>query len=177
MVALVGLFVAGLMVGRSPEYLGKLIGPREMKIIMLYTLVSPVVLMILTSLAVATPAGLEGLTTNDGPHGFTEILFAYSSCIANNGQSFAGLGTNTPFYNVTTGIAMIVGRFGLAIPALAIAGLFAEQGRRPVTSGTLRTDTFNFAVLLVGTVLVVGGLSYCAALALGPIVEHLIMSA
>jgi K+-transporting ATPase ATPase A chain len=104
-------------------------------------------------------------------------MFAYASCIANNGQSFAGLSVNTPFYNVTTGIAMIVGRFGLAIPALALAGSFAEQGRRPVTSGTLRTDTLTFAVLLVGTVLIVGGLSYYAALALGPIVEHLIMSA
>jgi K+-transporting ATPase ATPase A chain len=177
MIALVGLFMAGLMVGRSPEYLGKLMGPREVKIIMLYTLVGPVVLMILTALAVTTREGLAGLITNNGPHGFTEIMFAYASCIANNGQSFAGLSVNTPFYNVTTGIAMIVGRFGLAIPALALAGSFAEQGRRPVTSGTLRTDTLTFAVLLVGTVLIVGGLSYYAALALGPIVEHLIMSA
>jgi K+-transporting ATPase ATPase A chain len=177
MVALVGLFMAGLMVGRSPEYLGKLIGPPELKLIMLYTLISPVLLMSLTALAVASAWGLAGLTTNSGPHGFTEILYAYTSCLANNGQSLAGLNANTPFYNITTAIAMMAGRFGLAIPALALAGMFAKQRRRPVTAGTLPTDTFSFAILLIGTAIIVGGLSYYAALGLGPIIEHLMMGA
>ena len=176
MVALVGLFMAGLMVGRSPEYLGKLIGPPELKLIMLYTLIAPVLLMSLTALALVTRWGLAGLTTNGGPHGFTEILYAFTSCLANNGQSFAGLSANSPFYNITTAIAMMAGRFGLAIPALALAASFAKQRRRPVTAGTLPTDTFSFAVLLIGTSIIVGGLSYYAALALGPIVEHLMMS-
>jgi K+-transporting ATPase ATPase A chain len=177
MVALVGLFMAGLMVGRSPEYLGKLIGPPELKMIMLYTLIAPVVSMSLTALAVASSWGLAGLTTNSGPHGFTEIFYAYTSCLANNGQSFAGLSANRPFYNITTAFAMMIGRFGLAIPALALGGLFAMQRRRPVTAGTLPTDTLSFSVLLIGTALIVGGLSYYAALALGPIIEQLILAA
>jgi K+-transporting ATPase ATPase A chain len=163
------------MVGRSPEYLGKLIGSREVKLIMLYTLVSPAVVMLLTAVAVVTKPGLAGLTTNTGAHGFTEIIFAYTSCMANNGQNFAGLSANSVFYNVTTSIAMIAGRFGLAIPVLALAGAFAEQRRRVVTLGTLPTDTASFAALVVATALIVGGLSYYAALALGPIVEHLIL--
>jgi K+-transporting ATPase ATPase A chain len=175
MIALVGLFMAGLMVGRSPEYLGNLIGPPEVKLITLYTLAGPVVIMALTAIAVATSAGRAGLTTNRGPHGFTEIIFAYASCVANNGQSFAGLSANSPFYNITTGIAMMVGRFGLAIPALALAGRFAAQRRRPVTQGTFPTDSLSFAILLLGTALIIGGLSYYAALALGPIMEHMIM--
>jgi K+-transporting ATPase ATPase A chain len=165
------------MVGRSPEYLGKLIGPPELKMIMLYTLIAPVVSMSLTALAVASSWGLAGLTTNSGPHGFTEIFYAYTSCLANNGQSFAGLSANRPFYNITTAFAMMIGRFGLAIPALALGGLFAMQRRRPVTAGTLPTDTLSFSVLLIGTALIVGGLSYYAALALGPIIEQLILAA
>ncbi len=176
MIALVGLFMAGLMIGRSPEYLGKLIGPPEIKLIMLYTLAAPVALMTLTAIAVVTGWGLAGLTTNGGPHGLTEILYAYASCLANNGQNFAGLSANTPFYNVTTAFAMMIGRFGLAIPALALAALFAQQRRRPVTVGTLPTDTFSFAILVVGAAIIVGGLSYYAALALGPIVEHFKMT-
>jgi K+-transporting ATPase ATPase A chain len=121
--------------------------------------------------------GLAGLTVNEGPHGFTEISYAYASSFTNNGQSFASLNVNSPFYNVSTAIAMMVGRFGLAIPALALAGLFAGQRRRPATLGTLPTDTFSFGVLLVGTALIVGGLSYFAVLALGPIVEHFMMIA
>jgi K+-transporting ATPase ATPase A chain len=177
MIALVGLFMAGLMVGRSPEYLGNLIGPQEIKLIMLYTLVGPLVTLALTAIAVVTSAGNGGLTTNDGPHGFTEILYAYASCFGTNGQTLAGLSANSPFYNVTTAAAMMVGRFGHAIPALALAGLFARQRRRPVTAGTLPTDTFTFGILLVGAATIVGGLSYFAALALGPIVEHLILFA
>jgi K+-transporting ATPase ATPase A chain len=172
MVSLVGLFVAGLMIGRSPEYLGKLIGPREMKLITLYTLAAPIVIMTTTAVAVCATPGLAGLTTNNGPHGFTEILFAYTSCFANNGQNFAGLSANSIFYNLTTAFAMMAGRFGLAIPVLTLAGLLAEQRRRPVTRGTLPIDTFLFAVLVFGTALIVGVLSYYPALALGPIVEH-----
>jgi potassium-transporting ATPase potassium-binding subunit len=175
MIALVGLFLAGIMIGRSPEYLGKLIGTSEIKLITIYTLSGPVVLMVLTAIAVVTKLGLAGLTVNGGPHGFSEIFFAYASSFTNNGQNFASLNANAPFYNVSTAMAMMAGRFGLAIPALALAGLFAAQGRRPTTLGTLPTDTASFGILLVGTAIIVGGLSYFAALALGPIVEHFIM--
>lgn len=174
-VALIGLFLAGLMIGRKPEYLGKEIGIPEMKLIMLYTLAAPFAVLILTALAVVTGWGLAGLTTNEGPHGFTEILYAYTSAFANNGQNFAGLSANSVFYNLTTAMAMMMGRFGLAVPALALAGHFARQGRRPVTMGTLPTDSLAFGVLLIGTALIVGGLSYFPALALGPIVEHLLI--
>jgi K+-transporting ATPase ATPase A chain len=176
MVALVGLFVAGLMVGRTPEYLGKVLGPREMKLVTLYTIAMPAFVLVLTALALVTKPGLDGLTTNDGPHGFTEIFYAYTSCFANNGQTFGGLSANSPFYNITTAIAMMAGRFGLAIPALALAGLLARQGRRAEGLGTIRTDSVLFAMLLIGTAVVVVGLSYLPALALGPIVEHLRMA-
>ena len=116
------------------------------------------------------------MTTNNGAHGFTEIFYAYTSCFANNGQSFAGLSANTPFYNITTSIAMMAGRFLLAIPALALAGKLAMQGRRAETIGTLPTDTILFGIVLVGTALIVGGLSFFPALALGPIVEHFQMT-
>jgi K+-transporting ATPase ATPase A chain len=174
-VALVGLFLAGLMIGRTPEYLGKTIGITQIKFIMLYTLASPVAVLLLTAIAVLTHSGLAGLTTNDGPHGLTSIMFAYTSSFANNGQNFAGLSANSVFYNVTTAIAMMVGRFGLAVPALALAGSFAAQGRRPTTLGTMPTYTFTFGVLVVGTALIVGGLSYFPALVLGPVIEHLLM--
>jgi len=174
MVALVGLFIAGLMVGRTPEYLGKQLGPREVKLITLYTIAAPFAVLLLSALALATKAGLAG-PSSDGPHGFTEVFFAYTSCFANNGQTFAGLNGNTPFYNATTAVAMMAGRFGLAIPALALAGLFARQGRRPPTTGTLPTDTLQFASLIVGTAVIVVGLSFLPALALGPVVEHLLM--
>jgi K+-transporting ATPase ATPase A chain len=177
MIALVGLFLAGIMIGRSPEYLGKLIGTSEIKLITLYALYGPVVLMVLTAVAVVTKSGLAGLTVNGGPHGFTAILYAYASSFTNNGQNFASLNANAPFYNVSTAIAMMIGRFGLAITALALAGLFIRQRRRPATLGTLPTDTFSFGVLLVGTAIIVGGLSYFSTLALGPIVEHFIMTA
>jgi K+-transporting ATPase ATPase A chain len=174
LVALIGLFLAGLMIGRKPEFLGKEIGIAEMKLIMLYALASPVAILVLTAVAVATRAGLAGLTTNDGAHGLTEILFAFTSAFANNGQNFAGLSANSVFYNTTTAVAMIMGRFALAIPALALAGLFARQGRRPVTLGTLPTDSLAFGVLLVSTAVIVGGLSYFPVLALGPARDHLV---
>ncbi|HTO87301.1 MAG TPA: potassium-transporting ATPase subunit KdpA [Thermoanaerobaculia bacterium] len=174
--AFIGLFAAGLMIGKTPEFAGKIIASGEIKLIMLYTLVAPAAVLIPTAVAVAVPAGLAGLTTNRGPHGFSEILYAFTSSFANNGQAFGGLSANSPFYNLSTAVAMLAGRFGLAIPALALAGRFARQGRRPMTAGTLPTDSFTFAVVLVGAALIIGALSYLPALALGPIVEQLLLA-
>src|SRR5215813_13396638 len=175
LVALIGLFVGGLMVGRTPEYLGKPIGTTEMKLISLYVLLGPATILLLTALAVVTDWGKAGLTTNGGPHGLSEIVFAYTSSFANNGQNFAGLNANTPFYNLTTALAMMVGRFGLAIPALALAGRLTLQPRRQAGLGTLPTDSLLFAGLVIGTIVVVGGLSYFPVLALGPVVEHVLL--
>jgi K+-transporting ATPase ATPase A chain len=173
LVAFLGLFAAGLMVGKTPEYAGKVIGVAEMKLVMLYTLAAPLAILVPTAIAIRAPSGLAGLTVNSGAHGFTEILVAFASCFANNGQTFAGLAANSLFYNVTTAIVMMVGRFGLAVPVLALAGRFAAQGRRPQTAGTLPTDSFLFALVLVATAMVVGALTYFPALCLGPIAEHL----
>ena len=173
MLALIGLILAGLMIGRMPEYLGKKLGPLETKFITLYALASPLAILPFTALAVAGKTGRAGLVTNTGAHGFTEIFYAYTSCFANNGQNFAGLATNTVFYNVTTTISMMMGRFALAIPALALAGLLAGQIKREQTESAVPTDTLMFAVLLVATTLIVGGLSFFPALTLGPILEHL----
>ena len=174
MAAAIAVFLAGLMVGRTPEYLGKKIGPAENKMIMLYALAAPLVVLPLTAIAVSTRAGLSGLTVNTGPHGFTGILFAYTSCFANNGQSFASLNANTPFYNLTTALAMMVGRFGLAIPALAFAALFGRQRSTPSSSGTLPTYSFSFGVLLTTCLITMVALSYLPALALGPVLERLL---
>jgi K+-transporting ATPase ATPase A chain len=173
MIALVGVFMGGLMVGRTPEYLGKTIAAPEAKLIALYTLLTPVVVLVLTGWAALSDAGRSGLGTNSGPHGFTEILFAYASCMANNGQNMAGLNANSAFYNLTTGAAMLAGRYGLGVLALALAGRFAAQGRRPVTIGSLPCDTVTFGVLVLGSVVLVGALSFLPALALGPIAEQL----
>ena len=175
MAAAIAVFLAGLMVGRTPEYLGKKIGPAENKMIMLYALAAPLVVLPLTAVAVSTRVGLSGLTVNTGPHGFTGILFAYTSCFANNGQSFAGLSANTPFYNLTTALAMMVGRFGLAIPALAFAALFGRQRNTPSSSGTLPTHSFVFGVLLSTCLIVIVALNYLPALALGPVLERLLL--
>ena len=172
-VALIALFVGGLMIGRTPEHLGKQIGPPEMKIIAVYTLVAPAIVLALTALAVVTKPGLAGLTTNSGPHGFTEILFAYASAFANNGQSMAGLSTNNVFYNTTTIIAMLAGRYILAVLALSLAGRFVVMSRRPPSPGTMPSNGFVFGVLLAATALLLGALNFLPAVALGPIVEHL----
>jgi potassium-transporting ATPase potassium-binding subunit len=127
MTAAIAVFLAGLMIGRTPEYLGKQIGPNENKMIVLYALTGPVTILILTAIAISTKAGLAGLTANTGPHGLTEILFGFASSFANNGPAFAGLSTNTLFYNIATAVAMMAGRFGLAIPALTLAGMLARQ--------------------------------------------------
>src|SRR5262249_26133171 len=135
-------------------------------------LLTPLVVLPLTGLAAATEAGRAGLGTNDGPRGFTEILFAYASCMANNGQNMAGLNANSAFYNLTTIAAMAAGRFGLAALALALAGRFAAQGRKEPTIGTLPCDTATFGILVLGTVVLVGALCFLPALALGPVAEH-----
>jgi len=168
---LVGVFLGGLMVGRTPEYLGKKISFAETRWIALYALLTPMVVLLLTGITVLTKAGVAGLVTNSGPRGFTEILFAYASCMANNGQVMAGLNVNSVFYNVATIIAMLAGRYGLAALALALAGRFAAQRRLPITAGTLPSDSPTFGVLVFGTILLVGALCFFPALALGPIVE------
>jgi potassium-transporting ATPase potassium-binding subunit len=174
MAAFIAVFLAGLMVGRTPAYLGKKIGPPENKMIMLYALAAPLTILPLTAIAVTTHAGLSGLTTNTGEHGFTSILFAYTSCIANNGQAFASLNANTLFYNVTTAIAMFMGRFAHAIPALVLAGFFARQRQTPTTAGTVPTDSFIFGLLLSACLIILTALSYLPALALGPVLDRLL---
>ncbi|MGO8736793.1 MAG: potassium-transporting ATPase subunit KdpA [Terriglobia bacterium] len=173
MTALVAVFLGGLMVGRTPEYLGKRITAAETRFAVLYALLTPAVVLVLTSVALLTNAGRAGLVTNHGTRGFTEVLFAYASCMANNGQNMAGLNTNSVFYNATTAVAMLAGRFGLAALALALAGRFAAQRRWPTTMGTLPGDSATFGALILGTILLVGALCFLPALPLGPIVEAL----
>jgi K+-transporting ATPase ATPase A chain len=172
MVALVGLFIAGLMTGRTPEYLGKKIGPGEMKLIAIFSLVTPLAVLFPSAVAVVCNGGLAGLTTNSGPHGFTEILYAYASCCANNGQAMAGLNANSLFYNLTTVPVMLAGRFALAIPALALAGRLAKQGRRSQHAGTLPSDSLLFATVAVSSAVLIVLLSFLPALAMGPLLEH-----
>jgi K+-transporting ATPase ATPase A chain len=172
-VVLFAVFVAGLMVGRTPEYVGKRLTPVETRLLAIYILIGPAAVLLLTALAVVAPAGVAGLTTNSGPHGLTELLNAYTSSFSNNGQTFGGLSANSLFFNLTTAVAMLLGRFGLAIPALLLAGAFARQPIRGATVGTLPTDTPLFGGVVIGTLLIVGALTYLPALALGPIVEQL----
>lgn len=174
MTAVIPVFLAGLMVGRTPEYLGKKIRPCENKMIMLYVLAGPLTILVLAAIAISTRAGLSGLTTNNGPHGLTEILFGFASSFANNGQSFAGLNVNSVFYNIMTSIAMMMGRFGLAIPALTFAGHFSRQKITPRSLGTLPTDSFSFGLLLTVFLIVVTALSYLPVFALGPVLERLL---
>ncbi|MBP7622145.1 MAG: potassium-transporting ATPase subunit A, partial [Gemmatimonadales bacterium] len=174
--ALVAVFVSGLMVGRTPEYLGKKIEAFEMKMAMVGILVPCLMVLVGTALAVATALGRAGVF-NPGAHGFSEVLYALSSAANNNGSAFGGLGADTPFYNSMLGIAMFAGRFFIAIPVLALAGSLAAKKSVPPSSGTLPTHTPLFVGLLVGTVLLVGALTFVPALALGPIVEQLQMVA
>ncbi len=172
--AMLAVFIAGLMIGRTPEYLGKKIEAREMKMVSIAILVTPLLVLLGTAVAVLSEAGRAGIL-NPGPHGFSEILYALSSAANNNGSAFAGLSANTPFYNVLLGVAMWLGRFGVIVPVLAIAGSLAAKKRVAATPGTLPTHGPLFVVLLIGTVLLVGLLNYVPALALGPVVEHLML--
>jgi len=169
--ALLAVFIAGLMIGRTPEYVGKKIESYEMKMVSIAILLTPLLVLLGTSIAVLTPLGTAGIA-NPGAHGFSEILYAFSSAANNNGSAFAGLTVNTPFYNVLLAIAMWLGRFGTIVAVLAIAGSLANKKRIAVTSGTLPTHGPLFVVLLLGTLVLVGALTYVPALALGPVVEH-----
>jgi K+-transporting ATPase ATPase A chain len=170
------VFIAGLMVGRTPEYLGKKIQAREVQMAMLYALVFPAAILTMTAISVLLPAGLKGLS-NAGPHGLSEILYAFSSTAANNGSAFAGLTGSTGYYNTLLGFNTLVGRFGMMVPMLALAGFLAEKKIAPESSGTFPITGSLFVVLLIGVVLIVSALTFFPALALGPIVEHLSMSA
>jgi K+-transporting ATPase ATPase A chain len=172
--AIIAVFVAGLMVGRTPEYLGKKIEPYEMKMASLLILIMPMIVLGMTGLAVSTDAGTSSVL-NPGAHGFSEILYAYTSQGNNNGSAFAGLNVNTPFYNITGGVSMLMSRFWLAIPTLALAGSLARKKLVPAGPGTLQTHTPLFVALLIGVVIMVGALTFLPALALGPIIEHLLM--
>jgi K+-transporting ATPase ATPase A chain len=172
---IVAVFVAGLMVGRTPEYLGKKIESYEMKMASLMLLIPILLVKIGTAIAVVAPAGLATIWNTGGPHGFSEVLYAFSSASNNNGSAFAGLGANTPFYNTALGICMFLARYWLAIPALAIAGSLARKKKVPAGAGTLPTHTPLFSVWLIGVILIVGALSFIPALSLGPIVEHLML--
>jgi potassium-transporting ATPase potassium-binding subunit len=174
--AIIAVFVAGLMVGRTPEYLGKKIEAYEMKMASLVILIPPAVVLIGTAIAVVTPGG-KATVFNPSAHGFSEVLYAFSSAGNNNGSAFAGLGANTPFYNTALGFAMLFARYWLAVPTLAIAGALARKKTVPVGPGTLPTHTALFVGLLIGVVVLVGALTFVPALALGPIVEHLMLVA
>jgi len=169
------VFIAGLMVGRTPEYLGKKIEAFEMKMAILAVLAPSIVIKLFSAVACSVPAGLAGLN-NAGPHGLSEILYAFSSAAGNNGSAFAGLNANTVFYNLMIGFGMLIGRFGIIVPVMAIAGSMAKKKVTPVSSGTFRTDNWLFVMLLISVILIVGGLTFFPPLALGPIVEHFLMN-
>jgi potassium-transporting ATPase potassium-binding subunit len=168
------VFIAGLMVGRTPEYLGKKIESYDVKMTMLYVLIFPLVILTLTAISVLAPMGLSSLN-NNGPHGFTEILYAFVSTAGNNGSAFAGLNANTHWYNISTGFNMLIGRFLMMIPMLALAGNLARKKSIPPSPGTFPVNTPLFTVLLAGVILIVGALTFFPALSLGPILEHLLL--
>ncbi len=174
MFVVVAVFVAGLMVGRTPEYLGKKIEAKEVKMAMLAILCLPLAMLVFTAIAVVLPSAVASMG-NGGPHGFSEVLYAYTSAAANNGSAFGGLSGNTPWFNITLGIGMLMGRFLVIVPALAIAGSLAAKKTVPASAGTFPTDGTLFVGLLVGVIVIVGGLTFFPALAVGPIIEHLAM--
>ena len=174
--AIIAMFVAGLMVGRTPEYLGKKLEAKEVKMAMLAILILPLSILGFTALAVVTKDGLAGMS-NAGPHGFSEVLYAFDSATGNNGSAFAGLSANTPFYNTTLGFAMFIGRFLMAVPMLAVAGSLVAKKIVAPSAGTFPTDGGLFVGLVIGVILIVGGLTYFPAVALGPLVEHFAMNA
>jgi potassium-transporting ATPase potassium-binding subunit len=172
--ALLSVFIAGLMVGRTPEYVGKKVEAREVKLAMLYVLIFPLSILLFTAWSVIAPYGLSSLN-NAGPHGLSEILYAFTSATGNNGSAFAGISANTPWYNTALGLAMLIGRFLMIVPALAIAGVLAGKKSVPPSPGTLPTTGPLFATLLVGVIVIVGALTFFPVLSLGPIVEYFLM--
>jgi potassium-transporting ATPase potassium-binding subunit len=172
---LITVFIAGLMVGRTPEYLGKKVEAFEVKMAILAVLAPSIVIKLFSAVACSVDAGLSSLN-NAGPHGLSEILYAFSSAAGNNGSAFAGINANTVFYNLMLGVGMLIGRFGVIIPAMAIAGSMAKKKITPVSLGTFRTDNWLFVLLLMGVILIVGGLTFFPPLALGPVVEHFLMN-
>lgn len=168
------VFIAGLMVGRTPEFMGKKIEAKEIILVMIALLIPNILILIGSASSVILSQGLTSIL-NKGPHGFTEILYAFSSAAGNNGSAFAGLNANTPYYNVFLGITMLLGRFGVIIPALAIAGTLTNKKIVPFSSGTFPTDSVLFIILLISVILIIGGLTFLPALTLGPILEHLLM--
>jgi K+-transporting ATPase ATPase A chain len=183
--AIVGIFIAGLMVGRTPEYLGKKVEQKEVKMAMVAIIATAFVILVFAALSTAARFRPEGYwnsagpaianVNNSGPHGFSEILYAYSSAAENNGSAFAGVNVNTPWYNLLLGLAMLLGRFGFILPSLAVAGSLATKNKVPTTSGTLPTHGALFVALLVGVIVVIGALTFFPALSLGPLVEHFLM--
>jgi K+-transporting ATPase ATPase A chain len=169
------VFIAGLMVGRTPEYLGKKIQAREVQMAMLYVLIFPAVILTMTAVSVLAADGLKGLN-NAGPHGLSEVLYAFTSTAGNNGSAFAGLTGSTYYYNTLFGVTMLIGRFAMMVPMLALGGFLAEKKIAPATAGTFPVSGPLFVVLLIGVVVIVGALTFFPALSLGPIVEHLWMS-
>jgi potassium-transporting ATPase potassium-binding subunit len=174
--AIISVFIAGLMVGRTPEFLGKKIESREVKLAMLAVLILPLSILGFSGVAVVLPAALSSLA-NNGPHGLSEILYAYTSATGNNGSAFAGLNANTPWYNITIGIAMALGRFGYVVPVMAMAGSIVAKKKHPDSVGAFPTDGGLFVGLMIGVILIVGGLQFFPSLSLGPIVEHFLMFA
>jgi K+-transporting ATPase ATPase A chain len=172
--AIIAVFVAGLMVGRTPEYLGKKIETREVQFAMLASLAPPIITLGFTAIAAVLPAGLAGREAT-GPHGLSEILYAYTSAAATNGSAFAGLSANAPFYNLTLALAMALGRFAVIVPVLALAGALAAKPRLELSAGAMPTDTALFGGLLIGVILIIGGLAYFPALTLTPILEQMSM--
>lgn len=168
------VFIAGLMVGRTPEYLGKKIEAFEVKMAILAIIAPSFIILVFTAITCTTDAGLSSLLSK-GPHGFSEMLYAFTSAAANNGSALAGLNANTDFYNLMLGVGMLVGRFGIIIPVLAIAGSLSAKKLVPVSSGTFRTDNLTFVFLLIAVIMIVGALTFFPALSLGPIVEHILM--
>jgi K+-transporting ATPase ATPase A chain len=168
------VFIAGLMVGRTPEYLGKKIEAFEVQMTLIAILSPSIAILIFSAWASISPLGLAGIN-NGGPHGFSEILYAFSSAAGNNGSAFAGLNTNTVFYNITLGMVMLIGRYGVIVPVLAIAGSLGRKRVTPESSGTFRTDNWLFITLLTGIILIIGGLTFFPALSLGPVIEYLLL--
>jgi K+-transporting ATPase ATPase A chain len=172
MFVIVAVFLSGLMVGRTPEYLGKKVEAREVKLAMIVMLIHPLIILGGAGLFAATDWGAK-TTGNSGPHGFSEILYEFTSSAANNGSGFEGLGDNTPAWNIACGIVLLLGRFPALLLPIALAGFLAAKKRVPYSSGTLRTDNLTFAFMLMGTVLLVGSLSFMPAVVLGPVADHL----